>query len=191
MEILHLTPLLLKRSHIDPMLLLKRKSVGHVQKRLGTRLRKLKSKLGTRKLKDGKGIGGKGRLTRKVMDKMQNYYGLAIRQNENNLQQMMNDVMAGLYHISSSDANPHHDMCPKGKDSWCGWQKSMAQNKSYRHKTYIPAAVMEEVLPIYKYLSKRDLLTRCLESFTQNANKSLNNLIWARCPKKFIRVRRL
>ena len=92
--------------------------------------------------------------------------------------------MAGLYHISSSNANPQHDMCPKGKDSWCGWQKIMAQNKSYKHKSYIPAAVMEEVLPIYKDLSKKDLLSRCLESFTQNANESLNNLIWARCPKK-------
>ena len=172
----------------------KKECVGHVQKRLGTRLRKLKSKLGGRKLKDGKGIGGKGRLTKRMIDKMQNYYGLAIRQNKNNLEQMINDVMAGLYQISSSDANPQHDMCPEGKDSWCRWQRDIAQNKNnhiYKHKAFLPKAVMEEVLPIYKDLTDRKLLSRCLESYTQNSNESLNSLIWSECPKKVYQSRKV
>lgn len=56
--------------------------VGHVQKRMGTRLRTLKkSKKGV--LEDGKTIGGKGRLTDKQEDKLQVYYGNAIRANKN------------------------------------------------------------------------------------------------------------
>eukprot|EP00794_Sanderia_malayensis_P002897 gene2897-3348_t len=74
----------------------KKECVGHAQKRLGKRFRNFKSNFGNRKLKDGKTIGGKGRLTKKVIDKMNNYYGLAIRQNKNNLDGMINDVMAGL-----------------------------------------------------------------------------------------------
>ena len=43
----------------------KKESVGHVQKRVGTALRKLK--------KENKGIGGKGKLTDSLIDKLQNY----------------------------------------------------------------------------------------------------------------------
>ncbi len=53
--------------------------VGHVQKRMGTALRKLKSQKGKKKLMDGKTIGGAGRLTGAKIDKLQVYYGLAIR----------------------------------------------------------------------------------------------------------------
>ncbi|GFW95965.1 uncharacterized protein TNCV_4173921 [Trichonephila clavipes] len=46
--------------------------VGHVQKRMGTRLRKLKQ-MGS-KLSDGKSIGGKGRLTDRMIDLITTYY---------------------------------------------------------------------------------------------------------------------
>lgn len=52
-----------------------------MQKRLGTALRKYKKDMVGEKLSDGKTVGGKGRLTDKVIDKMQNYYGKAIREN--------------------------------------------------------------------------------------------------------------
>ena len=44
--------------------------IGHIQKRVGLRLRKLRS---THKgpLSDGKGITGQGRLTEKLMNKLQ------------------------------------------------------------------------------------------------------------------------
>ena len=41
-----------------------------------------------KKLSDGKTVGGKGRLTGKVIDKMQNYYGKAIRGNKGDLNGM-------------------------------------------------------------------------------------------------------
>ncbi|GFW10683.1 uncharacterized protein TNCV_4918021 [Trichonephila clavipes] len=47
--------------------------IGHIQKRVGSRLRKLK--------KNTKGLGGKGKSTDKFIDKLQNYYGIAIRSN--------------------------------------------------------------------------------------------------------------
>ncbi|GFX81198.1 uncharacterized protein TNCV_1911901 [Trichonephila clavipes] len=42
--------------------------IGHIQKRVGTRLRKLKSR--------NKGLGGKGKLTDGLINKLQNYFGL-------------------------------------------------------------------------------------------------------------------
>ena len=55
--------------------------IGHVQKRLGTALRELKKKT-KGKLKDRKSVGRKGhRLSDKTIDKLQEYYGKAVRCN--------------------------------------------------------------------------------------------------------------
>ena len=53
--------------------------VGHYQKRIGSRLRKLK--------KREKGLGGRGRLTDAMIDRLQNYFGVS-RQNVGNLEGM-------------------------------------------------------------------------------------------------------
>jgi len=53
----------------------KEECVGHVQKRMGSALRNYTQDNKGKKLADGKPVGGKGRLTDKVVDKMQNYYG--------------------------------------------------------------------------------------------------------------------
>ena len=43
---------------------------------------------------------------------------------------------------------------------------------------------MDIVKPIYEALSSESLLSRCLDSYTQNPNEAVNNVIWKRCPKK-------
>ena len=54
--------------------------VGHIQKRLRSRKRNLKHTM-KGPLADGKTLGGKkGRLTDKVINKLQNYFGIAIKQ---------------------------------------------------------------------------------------------------------------
>lgn len=42
---------------------------------------------------------------------------------------------------------------------------------------------MDQIRPIFKDLSKTELLSKCLEGYTQNANESLNGLIRKLCPK--------
>ena len=66
----------------------KEECIGHVQKRLGKALRDLKKKQGKDKLSDGKPLCGKGRLTEKYMDRLQNYYGMAVPSNVGDLQGM-------------------------------------------------------------------------------------------------------
>ena len=56
-----------------------------LKKWLDTRLRKLRNEKKHEILSDGKIISGKGRLTDKIINKMQNYYGVAIRQNPGQL----------------------------------------------------------------------------------------------------------
>lgn len=93
------------------MIQLLKKCVGHVQKRMGARLRKAK--------KDNSGIGGKGagKLTDKVINEFSLYYGLAIRRHPDCVESMKNEIWATYYHKSSSDKNPQHQNCPAGSSS--------------------------------------------------------------------------
>ena len=151
----------------------KKECVGHVQKRLGTALRKLK--------KEKKGLGGKGKLTDSMIDKMQNYYGIAIRSNIGSLNTMKSNILATLFHCASNDERPYHSAyCPKGEDSWCGYQRDKAKNtKTYKHGKGLPREIIEELKPVYARLSEDDLLRKCLDGKTQTlANNSEVRLCW-------------
>ena len=68
----------------------KEECVGHVQKRMGSSLKTFKTDHKGKRLADGKPVGGKGRLTESVTNSMQNYYGLAIRNNKGNWHEKLN-----------------------------------------------------------------------------------------------------
>ena len=159
----------------------KNECIGHVQKRIGTRLRKLCNSYKGQKLSDGKPINGKNRLTTKIIDTLQNYYGMAIRRNTDSLVNMVNAVLATLYHVASTDDDPDHGLCPAGEDSWCGWQRDSA---TYKHKHGLPKVIVELLEPIYEELSHPQLLSKCLHGKTQNPNECINKLIWSCCPKE-------
>ena len=158
--------------------------IGHVQKRVGTRLKKLKKSC-KEKLSDGKTLNGKGRLTEKVINTLQNAYGLVIRQNVGNLYEMKKGVGALLFHYSENeDMEKRHHFCPRGATSWCKYQSDkVTGKKTYKESLNIPPAIREKIKPIFMDLSSDDLLSKCLHGKTQNVNESLNQIIWKRCPK--------
>ena len=122
------------------------------------RLHSLKRRLGKTRLSDGKGIGGRGRLTDKVIDNLQVYYGQAIRNNTHIIEDMENAVLAIWHHTRSTDANPDHDLCPEGETSWCGYQRELAKNtQEYSHNHPLPEAVSDSILPSFTNLSKSQL----------------------------------
>ncbi|KAK7106360.1 hypothetical protein V1264_017625 [Littorina saxatilis] len=90
--------------------------VGHVQKRMGKRLRDVKKNARGKKLSDGKVLGGRGRLTDTEINKIQAYYGNAIRGNTNNLVGMRSAVWAIFFHKLSTDTKPLHHFC---LIQWC------------------------------------------------------------------------
>ncbi|GFW90549.1 uncharacterized protein TNCV_565871 [Trichonephila clavipes] len=157
--------------------------VGHVQKRMGTRLRKLKQM--SFKLSDGKSIVGKGRLTDRMIDLITTYYGNAIRQNKTCLSDMRKAVWAVYFHIRSSDEEPLHSFCPVGPNSWCKYQNQVVEGsvETFRHSNKLPMAVMDAIKPVFNDLSQPKLLQKCLGGKTQNNNESINSLIWKLCPK--------
>lgn len=68
----------------------------------GTRLKNLKERFGKQKLEDGKGLGGRNRLTDKEICKLQVYYGLAIKRGWSDIEQMKRNVWATYFHKLSS-----------------------------------------------------------------------------------------
>ncbi|GFT58322.1 uncharacterized protein TNCV_2118331 [Trichonephila clavipes] len=100
--------------------------IGHVQKRMGARLRALKNNLKSTKLSDNKPISGRGRLTDAEILLLQKYYGLAIRRNVGkSVADMSKSIWAICFHKLSTDENPQHALCPMGEESWCGYNKSI------------------------------------------------------------------
>ncbi|GFW83753.1 uncharacterized protein TNCV_668661 [Trichonephila clavipes] len=91
---------------------------GHVQKRMGTRLRKLKLVYSKKKLSGGKTIGGKGRLTDSLIDKLAHYYGNAIRCNSTSVKEMLKAIWAVWGHSCSTDDEPMHWFCPTNPNTW-------------------------------------------------------------------------
>ncbi len=150
--------------------------IGHIQKRVGTHLRKLKKKT--------KGLSGKGKLTDAFIDRLQNYYGIAIRANVGDLNKMQQNVIAVLFHCASNEEYPMHGQCPLGKDSWCFHQRALSKGETPKQMYKgLPKNILAAVKPVYMKLCSRELLSKCLHGKTQNANESFNGNIWQRVPK--------
>ncbi|XP_048514028.1 uncharacterized protein LOC125501683 isoform X2 [Athalia rosae] len=158
---------------------------GHVQKRMGTRLRRLKKQMTGTKLSDGKSWTGKGRLTDACISQITSFYGNAIRAHENSVEKMKDAIWAIWYHRRSSDENPSHYLCPPGPNSWCKWQNLPATRipDNACHANSLPEPIMDAIKPIFADSTKEHLLERCIGGKTQNVNENLNNVIWKMCPQ--------
>ncbi|MBY0580841.1 MAG: hypothetical protein K2P53_04080 [Rickettsiales bacterium] len=174
-----------KQNPYDGKEITKLECVGHIQKRVGSRLRKLKA---TTKclLSDGKRLGGVGRLTDKKINKLQNYFGIAIRQCcGKSVYELKKAIGAVLFHCSeASSSDVRHAMCPRTIDTWCKFQADKINKTNvYKEKPGLPTVIRDIIKPIFIDLSDENLLERCLHGKTQNNNEALNAIIWKRCPK--------
>ena len=88
--------------------------VGHVQKRVGTRLSQFEEEYQEYWWE---------RKPTNMIDRLQNYYGIAIRSNKGDLQSMKKAVYASYLHVASLTKNNWHDHCPDGQKSWCMYKK--------------------------------------------------------------------
>ena len=175
----------------------KEECVGHVQKRLGTALREYKKQRKGLKLNGSKVVSGKGRLTKVIIDKMQNYYGLAIRNNIDNQLEMKRSIKAIHHHLIKSEnlsSFEEHQYCPKERNSWCEfWRQELCQNAKCSDDKMLLSVFFNELRPIFERLYKDELLSHYLKGLTQNQNESFNSLLWTtKCPKtKYCGLRRV
>lgn len=163
----------------------KEECINHVAKRLSTALREV---VKTSKSK-GVTLGGKalGALTDKKIATLATYYRTAIRRNQKDVNKMRQDILATVSHCSSTDKAPNHNLCPAGKTSWCFYNRALANKvKSKTHsnmQVYLNEKVVENIMPIYERLSNTELLNRCTQGLTQNANEAIHSVLWRKCSK--------
>lgn len=146
---------------------------NHVAKRLGTALRKLPTPLPRGE-----------KLKPPAIEKLQTYYRIAITCNRGNLRDMYTAIWASYFHSCSTDGAGSHNFCPPGPESWCKHKRAEAMGEpAPQHTPILTKAQGLALLPIYKRLSDKKLLARCLQGQTQNAAESLNSKVWLLCPK--------
>ncbi|KAM7297060.1 hypothetical protein ISCGN_022214, partial [Ixodes scapularis] len=158
--------------------IVKEECLNHVQKRMGTALRNLVQK-------SDKPLSGKGKLTKALIYKLTGYYGWALRNNSKDVAAMQRAVMATYHHVTSTDQEPHHELCPEGAQVWCFHRVAEAKGEPQpQHKHKLPAYVAAAMLPVYQRLSQVSLLQRCLGAKTQNASESFHSVLWSLMPKE-------
>ncbi|KAK3924135.1 Plastin-3, partial [Frankliniella fusca] len=140
----------------------------------------------------GVALGGRGgdTLTQAVMMRLLRYYTKAILDNVPDGDKMRKAILATLFHYSSTDKKPMHQNCPKGIESWCFYNKGIAQKikkKDLKHDENLSIKlnkkVFDALLPIYERLSSKDLMNRCQRAATSNANEAFHSVLWRKCPK--------
>ena len=161
----------------------KEECVGHIQKRMGKGLRDYKKSMTSKTLagEKKKGVGGAGKLTDNLIDRMQCNFGDAIRANTGDRQGMFNAIWAIYKHRIRNDdesLDVQHDNCPR--DGWCLYWKC---RKNYNDSIRLPHVFIDELRPLFSRLSEDTLLDRCLRGWTQNQNEAANQILWSKCSK--------
>ena len=87
-------------------------------------------------------LGGKGHLTDAKTDTLQNYFGIAFRQNVGDNDKMISVRKASMFHIVG-----YHDDCRKNQNSWCQYQQvTLNRTNFYKVKGGLPLDVCAAIL---------------------------------------------
>ena len=172
----------------------KRECINHMSKRMFKGLEKVVKESSTKgnastssKPQVTTSLSGKGKLTTAKMKKWSQYYRNAVVKNAPDVEATRHAIWAIFFHNISTFDDPHHDHCDI---DWCYHQQAMAEGvdpeqrwKAGKHDPPIPREASEQLVPLFKRLSDRELLGRCMSLGTSNANESLHAVIWRRAPK--------
>ncbi|GFX65573.1 uncharacterized protein TNCV_5083091 [Trichonephila clavipes] len=134
--------------------------IDHVQKRVGARLRKLKSK--------NKNLSGKGKLTDSFIDRLQNYYGLlfvAMLETYPVFSKMLLRLCFIAHQVSRNrcmGSVPSEKIVGATTSEHCLVAKK--PNEKYKG---LSNEVLNTTKPTYLELCTKELLTKCLHGKTQ------------------------
>ena len=90
-----------------------------------------------------------------------------------------------FYHSCSHDKNPQHDYCPKDIDTWCPYNRAVAEGRTTVHDKppRVPPHLAEFVKVCWEKFCDPDFLQTCVLGATTNPNESFNSLVWKYCRK--------
>ena len=137
--------------------------INYIAKRMKNGIMNLrKSLMGT---KDSISGNKKGHVAEKIASKLTNYYADALKTNAPDIKSMQNAVFASLYHMSSTNEEPNHKLCPTGEKSWCRYQREtflkVEDSKRTKHNAELAVRCVTLLEPLYTRLTNADLWQRC------------------------------
>ena len=112
------------------------------------------------------------RLTIARIGTLQNFYGLAKRNNKGNSEAMSRAAMAILDHYKEDKLHEH---CLPGKRSWSSFQRDVATGRSC-HKP-IKNPLQNIIKPLLDRLGKKEFLVSVEKCRTQNVNESFHHIV--------------
>ncbi len=114
-------------------------------------------------------------MTDTVIDLLQHYFQMTLnRKVHTSAEQMREEILSTFFHCMSTDENSQHDKCPKDKNSWCFYNKSIAHGETPPSHTKMEVyfqlgqAELQQVKVVYEQLTSNELMTQCLQGMTQN-----------------------
>ena len=136
---------------------------------------------------DGKSMySGAHRLGKFTKTKLRQYFTNAVRSNvrpgiitrqqeDQAVVKMRTAILASLYHcLMISDEKKRHQYCPD--DSWCEYKKGrVVEEKSH----YLNSCFEEVLLPIYRYYTTHQMLSRMVSGMTTNNLENANSVLWS------------
>ena len=157
----------LENKYVDKYRIEKKDCIGHVIKRMDSALLTFKNKCKGTILPNGETVGGGGRLTDKIIDRLETYDGCAVRKNKGNEEKIIKVIWALYYHMilgpSYESLIAQHAFCPDcncrdGKDSCCKFKKDLFFDTStYDPSKCLPFVFQEELKPIFEQLSSSNV----------------------------------
>ncbi|GFV69918.1 uncharacterized protein TNCV_1982851 [Trichonephila clavipes] len=94
------------------------------------------------------------------IDRLQAYYGLAIRRNLSSVKDMQQAIWAIFLHKLSTDEKPQHGFCPSDTDTWCKFKKAELLGRPIITKNSLPVDVVEAMRPVFRDLANPELLKK-------------------------------
>ncbi|GFU60315.1 putative transposase [Trichonephila clavipes] len=126
---------------------------------------------------------GRNRLTEAEIDRLQAYYGLAIRRNLSSVKDMQQAIWAIFLHKLSTDEKPQHGFCPSDTDTWCKFKKAELLGETYHHKNSLPVDVVEAMRPVFRDLANPELLKSVyMEEISRQGNEMKSVVCVCVCP---------
>ena len=83
-----------------------------------------------------------------MLDKLQNYFGIALRENCTTVEKMQKAIWASFFHVASKKENNYHVLCEASTTSWCQHQKDII-NKTSCHGAGLSQHIIKGIKPIY------------------------------------------
>ena len=150
----------------------KEECLGHVQKRIKTRLSK--------KTKTFKG------LPEAKADRIAHLYALVIVQHRGESAQDIQEALQTLLRHTEEK----HDTCPVGSSSWCYFQKLVAKHVEDCDNPYpntraplLNNSEFQRTVEVFAIFASLDFCETIKLGKTQNSNESLHNMLWHNAPK--------